>query len=139
MRPTISTRSCTSCFFLMIRRPTSFTLFPYTTLFRSAIETDGVFTPLITVRDSSPVLQAVAQRYTILEKPRDAALPPMLLPSGKLHRGTAGVRYAEALLAGGGKPPLVWSLTAGALPPGLSLDASRSEEHRVGKEGRSTW
>jgi SAM-dependent methyltransferase len=91
---------------------------------RGAIETDGVFTPLITVRDSSPVLQAVAQRYTILEKPRDAALPPMLLPSGKLHRGTAGVRYAEALLAGGGKPPLVWSLTAGALPPGLSLDAS---------------
>src|SRR5437868_9964747 len=31
-------RSCSSFFFLMIRRPPRSTLFPYTTLFRSAIQ-----------------------------------------------------------------------------------------------------
>lgn len=89
-----------------------------------AIEGDGVFTPIITVRDSSRVPQAAAQRYTILDKPPDAPLPLTLLPSGDLRSGIVGVSYAEALLAGGGKPPLLWSLTDGALPRGISLDAS---------------
>ena len=91
---------------------------------RGAIESDGVHAPLITVRDSSRTPQAAAQRYTILEKRYDAPLPPALLAESELSCGTVGVSYAEALLAGGGKPPLAWSLTEGILPRGLSLDAA---------------
>jgi hypothetical protein len=89
-----------------------------------AIESDGLHTPLITVRDSSRTPQAAAQRYTILEKRHDAPLPPALLAESELSCGTVGVSYAEALLAGGGKPPLAWSLTEGILPRGLTLDAA---------------
>ncbi|MBZ5579901.1 MAG: putative Ig domain-containing protein [Acidobacteriia bacterium] len=88
------------------------------------LETDGESTPLFTVRDASRPPQAVAQRYTILEKTRDTALPLGLLLSGELPLGVVGVRYTEALLASGGNPPLAWSLQAGALPRGLSLDSA---------------
>ena len=48
-------------FFLMIRRPPRSTLFPYTTLFRSARigeEVDGGRTVYVTVRDSTVTLTA---------------------------------------------------------------------------------
>ena len=46
MRMTVeSAVVCVGVFFLMIRRPPRSTLFPYTTLFRSPIETIGQFGP----------------------------------------------------------------------------------------------
>jgi len=87
-----------------------------------SIECDGEFTPLITVKDSSHPAQAVAQRYTILEKPRDSAFPLRILRAGELPAAAVGVTYKEALPAGGGKPPFEWSLSTGSLPLGLQLD-----------------
>lgn len=38
--------------------------------------------------------------------------------------GELGVAYNSALVASGGVAPYTFSITAGALPPGLSLDAA---------------
>lgn len=86
------------------------------------LEHDGEFTPLITVTDASRPAQAIAQRYTIFERRRPVALPLTIVRSGELRHATVGVKYAEALLGCGGRPPLIWSLAAGFLPQGLNLD-----------------
>jgi len=92
-------------------------------LLSGAIEADGDFSTLITVRDSSAAPRAAAQRYTILAKPRKEPGQLTLAPGEELRAGVTGVKYAEALVSLGGSPPLAWSLTEGTLPPGLSLDA----------------
>jgi hypothetical protein len=81
-------------------------------------------TPLVTVTDSSSPTQHASQRYTILSRPVAGPLPLALLDSGALRNGTAGSAYAELLCAGGGCPPLLWSLFEGSLPHGLGLDAA---------------
>ena len=85
------------------------------------IETDGDFTPLITVRDSSEHPQTAIQRYTILDKDPEAVIPLTLLPA-ELRPAVAGIPYKEALPAGGGTPPYRWSVIAGTLPANFSLD-----------------
>lgn len=47
---------------------------------------------------------------------------PPTLPSGE-----DGVPYSETISATGGAPPYTFSVTAGALPPGLSLDSATGE------------
>ena len=46
--------------------------------------------------------------------------PPTVTTTG-LPVGTVGVPYASSLDATGGLAPYSWSVTAGALPPGLQL------------------
>ena len=45
-----------------------------------------------------------------------------VISDSSLPAGMVGQPYAEALLAVGGTPPYTWSVVAGALPPGLTLD-----------------
>lgn len=40
--------------------------------------------------------------------------------------GTVGVAYAQTISASGGAPPYTWSITAGALPPGLGIANNNS-------------
>ena len=40
-----------------------------------------------------------------------------------LPGGTVGVAYSQGISASGGTPPYGWSVTAGSLPPGLSINA----------------
>ena len=89
------------------------------------LETSGGFAPLITVSDSSHPPQAVAQRYTILEKHQETPLPLAILEPAALPRGMIGVKYAAALRASGGTPPLEWSLAGGLVPRGLHLDRAK--------------
>jgi hypothetical protein len=49
-----------------------------------------------------------------------AAVPPTIVTSS-LPSGTAGQAYSASLSASGGTPPYVWSVSAGALPAGVSL------------------
>jgi hypothetical protein len=50
---------------------------------------------------------------------------PLTITSGPaLPGGTTGGPYSQTLAASGGRPPLVWSVAAGTLPPGLSLAAT---------------
>jgi sugar lactone lactonase YvrE len=48
---------------------------------------------------------------------------PTITTSG-LPEGEVATDYAQVATAGGGAPPYTWSLAAGSLPEGLSLDAS---------------
>ena len=47
-----------------------------------------------------------------------------IVTESPLPEGTIGLPYAATLEAAGGTSPYTWSIVGGALPPGLSLDAS---------------
>lgn len=50
-------------------------------------------------------------------------IDPLIL-TGTLANGTVGMAYTSSLTASGGLPGYAWDITAGSLPPGLSLNAS---------------
>lgn len=50
--------------------------------------------------------------------------PPLVITTTTLPAGTIGAAYNATLTATGGTPPYSWAVTAGTLPPGLSLNAS---------------
>jgi hypothetical protein len=50
--------------------------------------------------------------------------PPEITSPPSLTSGTIGVPYSATLTAAGGTAPYTWSITAGALPAGLTLSAS---------------
>jgi hypothetical protein len=52
-----------------------------------------------------------------------SAIPTLTL-AGSLPNATLGVAYSQTLTAAGGVKPYTYSLTAGSLPPGLSLSSS---------------
>src|SRR2546427_10306422 len=105
----------------MIRRPPRSTLFPYTTLFRSA--DDGV---MLQSREHLDILQLLGVREaTVALTKADRATPERL----QQVRAEIGALLAPTPLAGAPVFP-----TAAALP-----DDARSEERRVGKECRSRW
>jgi hypothetical protein len=51
----------------------------------------------------------------------------LLLASTSLAAGVAGAPYDELLVAAGGKTPYKWSISQGALPPGLTLNPATGE------------
>jgi hypothetical protein len=52
------------------------------------------------------------------------AISPLTIGTTSLPAATGGAAYTATLAAYGGAAPYTWSVTAGSLPPGLSLDAS---------------
>jgi hypothetical protein len=54
----------------------------------------------------------------------DAAAPAFSILTASLLNGFAGAGYNQSLAATGGTPPYTWSLSAGALPPNIALNAS---------------
>lgn len=48
--------------------------------------------------------------------------PPLVITTSALAGGTVGVAYAQTLTATGGVPGYGWSISAGTLPAGLTLD-----------------
>ena len=49
---------------------------------------------------------------------------PLVITTSSLPQGTVGAAYSESINASGGAPNQTWTITSGALPDGLSLDAS---------------
>src|SRR5450756_776271 len=47
---------------------------------------------------------------------------PIQITTSSLPASTVGATYTQTLTATGGSPPFSWSLSSGALPPGLALD-----------------
>ena len=70
--------------------------------------------------DSSPIQQYLykLQPSTITINPSG----PLTIRTTSLLDGTVGTAYQGQLVATGGSPPLVWTVTAGALPAGLALN-----------------
>jgi len=50
--------------------------------------------------------------------------PPLSIATGSLANGTVGTAYSQTLTANGGTGIYTWTIISGALPPGLSLNAS---------------
>ena len=61
---------------------------------------------------------AILARGFTYEAPKD----PLTISTSRLPNGQVQVAYAASLQASGGTPPYSWSLAAGSLPAGLSLD-----------------
>jgi hypothetical protein len=78
--------------------------------------TCGPFT--IQATDSSNPAQSVSVNLSI----RIAA--PLAISTTSLQNGTDGVAYSDTVVATGGQAPLSFSISAGALPAGLGLNAT---------------
>jgi hypothetical protein len=77
----------------------------------------GTSTVTIHATDSAtPTPDSVTAPVNITVSP----IPPLSL-AGSLPNATLGVAYTQTLVATGGLKPYTYTLTAGALPPGLSL------------------
>ena len=57
--------------------------------------------------------------YTI-----NPAVTPVTITTSSLPNGTVGTAYSATLSASGGTTPYTWSISAGSLPAGLTLNAS---------------
>lgn len=82
----------------------------------------GTFSFTITATDSSPLPGPFSgsQAYLLTIAP-----PTVVLPATTLAGGTLGAAYSDAIApASGGTAPYAYAVTAGALPGGLTLNAS---------------
>jgi hypothetical protein len=79
----------------------------------------GTFHVVVTVADSGFPVGQTSMPYTVT-----IASAPLAITSSNLSDGVAGTAYSAALSSSGGTAPVSWSVTAGALPAGLSLNAS---------------
>ena len=80
-----------------------------------------VQTSTFTVRARDRSGNSATRQFTIRIDP---ARPLVITSPSQLPAGTRGQSYAVGVFADGGKTPYSWTRTAGALPPGLSLQAS---------------
>ena len=79
----------------------------------------GTYSFQMTVVDSSPVQQNyTSTNFTITINPSG----PLAIRTTGLMDGTLDTPYQAQLVATGGAPPLVWTVTAGGLPSGLALN-----------------
>ena len=80
----------------------------------------GSSTVTIQVADANGA--AVSKSFTLI-----ISAVPAITTNSPLPGGTIGVAYSQTLTATGGTPPLVWTITAGALPPGLTLNSATGQ------------
>ncbi len=80
----------------------------------------GNFTVTVRATDSAGKQAAAAFTLTILPDIE----PLRVISSGDLANGLTGVDYNQQLFFAGGRPPVQWALASGALPPGLTLNAT---------------
>lgn len=79
------------------------------------------FTLLVTDQGNPPL--TASQPYTITIAPAS----PLSILTTSLPNAAQGSQYNFPLAASGGVPPLTWAISAGALPPGVSLNTSTGQ------------
>ena len=78
----------------------------------------GSYSFTVVAFDSSPIQQYyISSTFTITINPSG----PLAIRTTSLLDGTVDTAYEGQLVATGGSPPLVWTVTTGALPSGLAL------------------
>jgi Putative Ig domain len=98
--------------------PAGLTLNSATGTISGIASVDGVarFTVIVTDSGSPPASATAALSITVVS--------PLVVTTTSLPTATTGSPYSATLTAAGGTAPYTWSITAGTLPPGLTLDAS---------------
>jgi len=83
---------------------------------------DGIPTtvsnPTFSIRVTDSAGGTVTKVFTL-----NVVAGPNISTASPLLQGTLGFSYSQTLTANGGVSPYTWSIVAGILPPGLSLDA----------------
>jgi len=78
----------------------------------------GSYSFTVEAFDSGPIQQTyTSPTFSITINPSG----PLTIRTTSLRDGTVDTAYQGQLVATGGSPPLVWTVTAGALPSGLAL------------------
>jgi uncharacterized protein (TIGR03437 family) len=77
----------------------------------------GSFSFTAQVKDSAGIMASSFQSLTV-------SLRPTIGTASPLPPGVSGTAYQQSFSASGGTPPYLWSLQAGALPAGITLDPS---------------
>ena len=80
----------------------------------------GSFSFTVQATDSASTPAIVKQPLTLSV----VAPPPLTLTTASLPAAIQGAPYSQQLSASGGVPPYHWSVSSGALPAGLSLNAT---------------
>jgi Putative Ig domain len=80
---------------------------------------NGSFPITVAAKDASNPAQTTSATISFVIAP-----PPISITTTSLPSGTQGTTYSKSLIATGGTAPFVWSITSGALPAGLSLNAN---------------
>jgi subtilisin family serine protease len=96
--------------------PNGLTLDPSTGVIRGMPTTSGLSSFTIQVQDSRP--ESAALDLTITIDP-----PPLAIQTESIPDAPVNQSYNQTLQASGGRPPYTWTIVAGALPFGLSLNA----------------
>ncbi|MBB5476092.1 beta strand repeat-containing protein [Micromonospora parathelypteridis] len=96
--------------------PPGVTINASTGLLSGTPTTAGTFDFTVRVLDASS--QAATQALSIVIAP----LPTLTFPPPP--QGQVGIAYSDQLTVNGGTGPFVWSVSAGSLPPGVTLNAS---------------
>jgi hypothetical protein len=76
----------------------------------------GTFTFDVTATDANGMTATRSATFTVAAR--------FAITSGVLPQGTLGQSYQFTLTAAGGRAPLSWSITSGALPGGLTLSST---------------
>jgi hypothetical protein len=100
--------------------PAGLSLAPSTGLISGTPTATGTTNFSVTVADAgNPVQTASATTSIVIAAP---APPALAITTSSMPAGTNGASYSNALQASGGTSPYAWSITAGSLPAGLSLN-----------------
>jgi hypothetical protein len=83
----------------------------------------GTFSFTVQVTDGSTPAQVATRSYSLVVT-SGTSVTPLGITTAALPSATVGQFYAAQLSAGGGTSPYGWSVTGGALPPGLALSSS---------------
>ncbi|MHC4713671.1 MAG: putative Ig domain-containing protein, partial [Planctomycetota bacterium] len=82
----------------------------------------GTFNFTVQVTDSDSPANTDTQALTL-----EILLLPVEITTTDIRDWWTGAQYSQGLSAFGGNPPYTWSVVAGSLPPGLSLNSSTGE------------
>jgi len=102
-----------------IPSPQSLSISPTTGVITGTPPNSGTFALPVSLKDATQ--QVFSQSFAL------SVLPSVSITTTGLANGLPGVPYSDFVTANGGSLPYRWGVSAGTLPPGLSLNATSGQ------------